>query len=171
MMITYRKNEREGCMKRLLIPVVFIIGFVFLIGLTPQSDMPGPDADKLWNYLTKVSPYKEWGQWADHSGLQPGRAPHGPFHQVFVNKVLLDATSVPVPYGSIQVKESFNRSKKMTAITVMYKVKDFNPNDGDWFWVKYSLEGKGGPAGKVKGCIGCHGGRAKNDFILVHDFK
>ena len=53
----------------------------------------------------------------------------------------------------------------------MYKIKGYNPNDGDWFWVKYSPDGKADKAGKPKGCIGCHGTRANNDFILVHEFK
>jgi hypothetical protein len=31
---------------------------------------------------------------------------------------------------------------ELKAITVMYKIKDYNPADGDWFWVKYSPDGK-----------------------------
>ena len=53
----------------------------------------------------------------------------------------------------------------------MYKVKGYNPNDGDWFWVKYDPTGKADKFGKPKGCIGCHGTRAKNDFIVVHEYS
>jgi hypothetical protein len=31
--------------------------------------------------------------------------------------------------------------------------------------------GKAKPFSKPAGCIGCHGTRANNDFILVHEFK
>lgn len=156
--------------KIILIGMVFILGAIFL-GFSLESDMPGPDADALWNYITKVSPYKDWGFWNDHAGIQPGRSPHGPFHKVFVNDILLKAADVPVPFGSIQVKESYDNDKNLTNITVMYKVKDFNPSAGDWYWVKYSLDGQPGPAGKVQGCIGCHAVKADNDYITVHNIK
>jgi hypothetical protein len=53
----------------------------------------------------------------------------------------------------------------------MYKVPGYNPDDGDWFWVLYGLDGSVKKEGKPAGCVGCHGSRAKNDFILVHEFK
>ena len=53
----------------------------------------------------------------------------------------------------------------------MYKIKDYNPSAGDWYWVKYSLTGKAGPYGKVQGCIGCHAVKADNDYITIHDIK
>ncbi|MBW2140827.1 MAG: hypothetical protein JRG97_07115, partial [Deltaproteobacteria bacterium] len=49
------------------------------------AEMPEADPVALWNYITKVSPYKNWKFWADHQGMQPGRAPHGPLHKVYVN--------------------------------------------------------------------------------------
>ena len=36
-------------------------------------------------------------------------------------------------------------------------------------WAKYTPKGK--PFGKPAGCIGCHGTRANNDFIIIHEFK
>ena len=161
-------------MKKLTV-MACVLGLVLALsagGVSGAGDMPGPDAAAFWKYITETSPYQKWGMWADHGGLQPGRAPHGPFHKVFVNDILLKAHGAPVPYGSIQVKESYRKDKKtLAAVTVMYKVKGYNPDDGDWFWVKYSPDGKADKAGKVKGCIGCHGTRAGNDFILVHDMK
>jgi hypothetical protein len=83
----------------------------------------------------------------------------------------LNSLRPPVQYGAIQVKESYNKAEKLMAITVMYKVPEYNPKDGDWFWAKYTPKGKAKPFGKPAGCIGCHGTRVKNDFILVHDFR
>ena len=147
--------------------VIFLVSLSF----TPREDMPAADAGEFWGFITRSSPYKEWKFWDDHADMQPGRAPHGPFHRVYVNDILLNADGVPAPYGSIQVKESYNKDKQMMNITVMYKLKDFNPSAGDWWWAKYDLDGKAGPVGKVQGCIGCHGVRADNDYILVHDLK
>ena len=135
------------------------------------ADMPGPDAAALWHYMTGASPYKEWGFWPDHQGMQPGRAPHGPFHKVYVNEKALNSLEPPVQYGAIQVKESFNKAKELKTITVMYKVNGYNPEKGDWFWAQYTPDGKVKSSGRPRGCISCHGIRAKNDFITVHEFK
>jgi hypothetical protein len=135
------------------------------------ADMPGPDAVALWHYITKASPYHEWAFWPDHPGLQPGRAPHGPLHKVYVNERGLNSPQPPVQYGAIQVKESYSKAKKLKAITVMYKVQGYNPQGGDWFWAKYAPDGKVQSSGKLAGCISCHRARAKNDFVTVHEFR
>ncbi|MGA1867963.1 MAG: cytochrome P460 family protein [bacterium] len=157
-------------MKKVIIAGLSIALF-FIFGRAAFSEMPPADPAKLWEYITNESPYKEWKFWPDHQGMQPGRAPHGPLHKVYVNDHIFHSTRPPVQYGSIQVKENYNRAEKLQAITVMYKVRDYNPSAGDWFWVKYSPEGKANPYGKPDGCIGCHGTRANNDFILVHEFR
>ncbi len=135
------------------------------------DDLPAPDGQALWTYISKTSPYKQWSYWPDHKGMQEGRAPHAPLHKVFVNKQALESTSAPLKYGAIEVKENYSPSHELKAITVMYKSKKYNPKDGDWFWVKYSPKGEPLKAGKPKGCIGCHGTRSANDFVLVHEFK
>ena len=135
------------------------------------ADMPGPDPEAVWNYITKVSPYTKWGFWPDHQGMQPGRAPHGPLHKVYVNDRGLNSSRLPVQYGALFVKENYSAEKKLEVITIMYKVYGYNPKDGDWFWAKYSLDGKADKYGKPQGCIGCHGTRVSNDFVLVHEFR
>jgi hypothetical protein len=161
----------EGGMKKTLILGAILSVFFVFTNAQSQSEMPAADPQALWEYITEVSPYQEWGFWEDHKDMQPGNAPHGPFHKVFVNETLLKATGVPAPYGSIQVKESYDKNKEKVAITIMYKVKDYNPEAGDWYWARYSLEGEAGPEGKVQGCIGCHAVKADNDYILVHSLK
>ena len=157
--------------KKLLVTatlVSMICGFFIVIVM---ANMPGPDPEALWKHITETSPYNKWDYWPDHQGIQSGKAPHGPRHKVFVNGKLLNSSSPPVQYGSIQVKENFTPTGDLAAITVMYKVEGYNPDAGDWFWVKYTPEGKADKSGKVKGCIQCHASRAKNDYILVHEFK
>ena len=70
-----------------------------------------------------------------------------------------------------KAQDALKAGKWIKAITVMYKVAGYNPDAGDWFWAKFSPEGKADKFGKPNGCVGCHGTRAKNDFILVHEFK
>ena len=158
-------------MKKMIVgccTLVMLLGF----GAFALADkMPVAEGGALWDYITNVSPYTEWSYWPDHQGMLEGRAPHGPLHKVFVNKQALESTSPPLRYGAIEVKENYGKDKELKAITAMYKVKGYNPDDGDWFWVKYSPDGKALKAGKPMGCIGCHGTRAANDFVLVHEFK
>jgi hypothetical protein len=61
--------------------------------------------------------------------------------------------------------------KKLVAITVMYKVKGYNPEAGDWFWAKYGPDGKIAAEGKVNSCIECHGAKKANDFIHTAALK
>ncbi len=160
-------------MKRLLIfSLIAAVGaFVLAFGPLAKAEMPGPDPKAFWNYVTVESPYQKWKMWPDHKGMQPGRAPHGPFHKVYINDVLLKAKKSPAPYGSIQIKENYSKDKKLAAITIMYKVKGYDPKNGDWFWAKYTPKGKAKPYGKVKGCINCHASEANNDYIFVHRLK
>ena len=39
----------------------------------------------------------------------------------------------------------------------MYKTAGYNPDAGDWYWAKYSPDGKADKYGKPAGCVGCHG--------------
>ena len=157
--------------KKVLTGCLAIIMMLSVGSLTMAEDMPSPDGDALWNYISKVSPYTKWLFWPDHEGMMDGRAPHGPQHKVFVNKQALDSPTPPLQYGAIEVKENYSKDNELKAITVMYKIKDYNPKDGDWFWAKYSPTGETLKAGKLKGCIGCHSTRVTNDFVLVHEFK
>ncbi|MFC1515249.1 cytochrome P460 family protein [Thermodesulfobacteriota bacterium] len=157
--------------KSIIVMSAIVLTMGMVIGSLALADMPGPDPAELWTYITKDSPYTKWGFWPDHQGMQPGRAPHGPLHKVYVNDRGLNSSMPPLQYGSILVKENYSKDKKLGAITVMYKVNEYNPKDGDWFWVKYSPDGKADKFGKPKGCIGCHGTRAKNDFVTVHEFN
>jgi hypothetical protein len=156
--------------KKITITFILVMVVTFFCGLYVYADMPKADPDTLWEYITKTNPYQKWEFWPDHQGMQPGRAPHGPLHKVYVNDRAFNSPKPPVQYGAIVVKENYGKDKELKAITVMYKVREYNPDAGDWFWAKYSIEGKADKFGKPKGCVGCHGTRANNDFILVHEF-
>ena len=134
------------------------------------AEMPGPDGAALWQHITETSPYTSWGFWPDHQGLQEGDAPHAPQHKVFVNEAGLTSAHPPVNPNTIVVKENIGKDNKLKALTVMYKVKGYNGEAGDWFWVKYGTDGKVAKSGKPAGCISCHSGAADNDYLLVHRF-
>src|SRR5210317_2257077 len=126
---------------------------IFIFGPIVFAEMPSPEPEVLWKYITEENPYTNWGFWPDHQGMQPGRAPHGPLHKVYVNDRALNSARPPLQYGSILVKENYSKDEKLGAVTVMYKINAYNPEEGDWFWVKYSSDGKVDKFGKPKGWI------------------
>ena len=126
--------------------------------------------ERFWKRITEESNYREYSYWPGHEGMQPGQAPHGVFHKVFINKTLREALPVEdriAPEGSIVVKENYNADKKLTSITLMAKVKGFSSEYGDWFWANYTPEGKVKVAGEVSSCISCHEGKRDNDYIII----
>jgi hypothetical protein len=157
----------------LLIALVAILAvLMFNVAQADEAKLPGPDGVALWKYITETDPYTKWGQWDDFKGVQKSRSPHGPKVRVFVNKIGLEMKGPPAPYGMIEVKEALNNKGKIKNITVQYKVAEgYNPKGGDWFWAKYSPEGRVDAKGKVKGCIKCHKGSGKNDYITSHFFE
>jgi cytochrome P460 len=153
--------------------ICFILLILFCVfpGVMAFAEMPSARPAALWKYITEESPYTKWSFWPDHQGMQPGASPHGSLHKVFVNEKGISSTTPPVQYGTIAVKENYNIKKELQAITVMYKVKGYRQDAGNWYWVKYSPEGKTERLSNEKGCLGCHSTRQKNDFILVHEFE
>ena len=87
---------------------IIILAIGLFIGSMAVADMPGPDPEPaaLWKHITKTSSYTKWAFWPDHQSMQPGRAPHGPLHKVYVNDRAVNSSKPPVQYGSILVKEN-----------------------------------------------------------------
>ena len=139
-----------------------------------KAELPGATGKDLWSYLTKVKYQKSFTLWPGKGKLYKGTEPHGALLTTYINKPALGAIQGKkgaMPAGAIVVKENYMPDKKLAAITVMYKVAGFNPEAGDWFWVKYKPDGTIEKEGKVGGCIGCHGSRKGNDFLYTGELK
>jgi peptidoglycan hydrolase-like protein with peptidoglycan-binding domain len=129
------------------------------------------DAQRLWQRITEEAPYETYSFWPGEEGIQPGQAPHGPFHRILVNKALYDAIPIPdrtAPHGTIIVKENMDAGQEVTGYTVMAKVDGYSADSNDWFWARYNLDGSARAAGAVTSCIVCHEGVADNDYVIVH---
>ncbi len=170
-------------MKKILTVVsalFFILGFGFtvsaiheIIPSESQIPEPGPNAEKLNEYIIKYDPYRAWELWPDKGKLYKGAEPHGALLTTFVNKAAYFSIKKKkgMADGSIIAKENYTADKKFVALSVMYKIKGYNPAGGDWFWVKYAPDGKVEAAGKVKGCIDCHAKMKDNDYIFTGNVK
>lgn len=149
---------------------VFMAAFAFQVNAADMpKGLPPADGEAFWTYITKTNPYLGWGYWPGYYGMYPGKSPHGANLKFYANGIALEAAreGKPMPYGAILVKENYGKDKKtLMAITPMYKVKDYNPEAGDWFWAKYGPNGEIEGAGKVNGCINCHNAKKAEDFIF-----
>ena len=149
-----------------------------------ESTLPEADGSAVMDYVLDTSPYTEWGTWpADqwnnfNTNLVSG-APHGQVVRIYVNDIALDAADSydgSLPDGSIIVKENYvgedpENPGELDALTIMYKVDGFNPDAGDWFWVKAKPGGDQIDAeGAVAGCVGCHSQQGNDDYVLRYGF-
>ena len=168
-------------MARSIFAMVFLFSLVTgayaIHGTSPAETtvaMPGSDAGQLYDYITKSDPYTSWELWPGKGKLYKGTEPHGALLTTYVNQPAYFSAkdkSGKMKDGSIIVKENYTPDKNLAALTVIYKIKGYNPSAGNGFWAKYDPEGKVLASGKVESCIACHGKNKKNDYIMTGKIK
>jgi hypothetical protein len=135
-----------------------------------ETAMPELDAAGFWTAIVETTPYTEWGTWPGYDDIYPGKSPHGKYLRLYANEAAINAAKEgkPMPDGASLVKENYGEDKTtLMAITPMFKVAGYNPEGGDWFWVKYGADGTIMKEGKVEGCINCHREVADKDWIFT----
>ncbi len=167
-------------MERTVVVAAFILVLFGVAGVRPlladeqMVALPEADAKVLWTHIHGPSPYWNWNKWPGKPGLYKGTEPHGMLLQTFVNEIAqrgVYGKTGGVDHGGIVVKENYTPDRTLAAVTVMYKVNGFNPEAGDWFWVKYGPDGAVIKTGKPAGCIACHGTKKDNDYLMTSPIK
>lgn len=171
--------HEELAMKRIIILFVVccIFGTVFMAqrrkkaGEYPPLSKEQISVEALWRRITEEEDYEDYPFWPGHEGICDGQSPHGVYHQVYIHPVLMNALPIKdgkVPNGSIIVKENMNSRKKIDSYTIMVKVDGYNPEAGDWFWMKLDKKGNTIVEGKPGPCIACHEPLKSNDYIILY---
>jgi hypothetical protein len=140
-----------------------------------KTDKSGPpDAKTIWSWMQQAG-YKEWAPWPGQDGdFYEGTRPHGAQLKVYINRTAAGDID-KVPPGSVIVKENYSPEKKLAAITIMKRIENYDPDNQDWYWVKYLPDGSVATtqgrkaAGKVSSCIGCHRAAKGGDYIFAND--
>ena len=135
---------------------------------------PATSVEVLWDYLKEAGYAKNWKMWPGKTPFYPGTQHHGSLLVTYVNGPAYKAIEEKqgmLPDGAIVVKENYGPDKKLAALTVMHKVKGFNPDANDWFWAMYQPDGEIQSEGKVEMCINCHGAKKDNDYIMTAPLK
>lgn len=130
----------------------------------------------FWNHIVKQGAvYNTWKVLAREKTEDDIENPHGTVSQTFANKVAADDPK-NLPIGSILVREDYNDQRKRLSISVMYRVKAYDKDHGNWYWIKYLengtvTRGKDNKvvAGKVSSCSNCHGKAQGKDFAFSND--
>lgn len=155
---------------------VLVLGVFVLNGMTlAMSHEKGPNAEDLWKHLQEADYTENWKPYGNApEGFYEGTRPHGALLRTFGNETAVSHTD-ELPPGSIIVKENYKPNKELAAITVMKKVEEYDPENQNWFWVKYNPDGSVAEAkgkklsGKVGSCIGCHGSAGGDDYVYTND--
>jgi len=162
---------------RVLMVATLVCAFLaasFAVALAGGSSLPKAEQDAVYEYITKTSPYQQWSLFPGKGKLYEGKHPHGALLTTYVNDLALkgiQAKAGTLANGAIIVKENYMPDKMLGAITVMYRVKGFDPEAGDWFWAKYMPDGQVEAAGKVAMCSSCHAVKLDNDWIFTGPVK
>lgn len=166
-------------MKRLCAWFIILLSAIALAacqggtGMMADTDenLPAPQADAVWTYISQTNPYTQWEFWPGKAGMYPGQSPHGAYLKLYANPVAIEAAragKTEMPDGALIVKENYAKDRKtLAAVTPMYKVEGYNPGAGDWFWAKYGPAGEVQASGKVDGCINCHATQKQNDWLFT----
>ena len=164
---------KKGLLVALVMTIALLLSTPGLI-LAGGGSMPSAEGQAVYDYITKADPYQQWSLFPGKGKLYKGQHPHGALLTTYVNDVALKGINNRVGVldnGAIIVKENYMPDKTLGAVTVMYRVKGYDPDAGDWFWAKYKADGSIAKEGKVAGCIGCHTAVIGNDWVVTGPVK
>lgn len=134
------------------------------------ATMPDTTAEALWSHLEDVDYRAAWTLWPGKGELYTGQQPHGMLLTTYLNEpaaAALSGQAGAMPPGAIVVKENYTPDSTLAATTVMYKVEGYNPEAGNWFYLKRLPDGTVEASGRVDGCQGCHAEQADNDYLFT----
>lgn len=140
-------------------------------------------AEALWKAMDG------YADWLMQSDIIPGKSPHGMFVRMYYNIVTVDGKPYHVVvkdnYGGEGVTLDTVRKAPadhlMAVTTMVQREPGYDPEDNDWFYVKYAPDGTIGAndmgaamAGRVAkgmpvGCIACHAVAGGGDFFYSND--
>ncbi|MDH3292100.1 MAG: cytochrome P460 family protein [Gemmatimonadota bacterium] len=135
-----------------------------------QVASPDTTASALWAHVEQAGYRTTWPLWPGKAKLYKGTEPHGMLLTTYLNSVALDAVTNKagrMPAGAVVVKENYMPDSTLAAITIMYKSPGYNPDFGNWFFVKRLASGTVEASGRVPGCQGCHASQAANDYLFT----
>ncbi len=145
-----------------------------------QAKEPSADVKHARALWAEIKEYSDWTQPEGFEGWNEGKSPHGAVLRYYVNAV---AEGDLTKDGAVIVKENYSEQSEdaLKSVTVMQKRQGYDPETGNWFYVKYAPDGTvlSNPKGKKlaglvgkgadKGCVPCHAAAAGDDYLFMND--
>lgn len=135
-------------------------------------ELPATEGKAVYTYITETNPYQEWKLWPGTTKFYEGTRPHGALLTTYVNSTAYRGFQYwtgSLPADSIIVKENYKPNRELAAVTVMYRKQGYNPDAGNFFWLKYAPDGTIQAEGRVQSCIGCHRTAKGDDWLFTND--
>lgn len=140
----------------------------------PQT--PDEFHNSFWGHIVKKdAAYNTWKVLSHEKPEDGVENPHSTVSQTYANKIAADDPR-NLPVGSILVREDYDDKRKRLSISVMYRVKAYDKDHGNWYWIKYLENGSVARgtdnkvvAGKMTSCSDCHGKALGKDFVFSND--
>ncbi|MGI6209684.1 MAG: fasciclin domain-containing protein [Anaerolineae bacterium] len=151
-----------------------IVAFLRELGTAP-TETPAPVSDRqlaedLWEMAMDANYPINWAMPPGKGSLYQGQPPHGALLTTYVNPQAQQAIErLPgvMPEGAVILTENYDEQGELESYTLMAKRSGYYPSHGDWFWAQLGPDGEVTQAGKVPGCISCHGAVRSNDYIFT----
>jgi len=116
-------------------------------------------AERLWEATADWESWDAPPRWDGVQNPAVGSG-HGSFVQITATPTAIAAWGDdPMPAGSIIVKRTHDMadgSAPTDTLYAMWKVPDYQPDEGGWFWAVYN-DGNASTLGAPGLCTGCHG--------------
>lgn len=141
-----------------------------------KADLAPPPANgaAIIEYISKENDYRKWPFYPETGVLYPGKHPRGSLLITYVSPETLLALQDKqgrLPDGTIIIKENYNLQKKLQTTTIMYRLNGYDPENGNWFWLKYTPDQTILEEGKVGECIRCHQTVKNNEWVFSGKVK
>jgi len=170
--------------------IICFSALALIAGLANAAEPFGGEEDvkyamNLWTSMVKESYV---GAGALKSRPYTGQHPHGTILDTIEGPININGEShniiIKRNYGGPGVNKDAvanDPAKYLSAVTVMLKRPGYDPENKDWFWVKYKKNGEldtnpkgiklaGKVAkGKPVGCIACHIAAPGGDMVFIHN--
>jgi hypothetical protein len=165
-------------MKRLMVILTIILvtfSAAYAIHQTMPAEtmvpLPGPHASAIYKYITVEDNYRNWTLWPGKGKKYKARPPLE-IVTTYLNENAYYSLRIgeKMANGSIIVTENYDKNGNLNAIFLMYKIKGYNPEAGNWYWAQYDHDGRTKAAGKVSACIDCHSKVKNNDYVFTEPF-
>lgn len=135
---------------------------------------------QFWEYLASSrSRYARWGTLPRQAAAAALDSPHGGELRLYANMVVRANPRLAL-HGSILVREEYDpRQDALRRVNVMYRARDYDQANFDWYWIEYlpdgsvASSGSSAPsrpaAGRVARCIACHRQAEGGDLLFSND--